>query len=327
MKTFIKVFIVSLLFFFVAFYIGANVYLQENSDKVEGNIGIGFAENINIPEAFLTKLEVKAKEPEEFSSLEEAIEKSNRKNFLILGMEDSRSDTIILGSFCQDSKNFNLIAIPRDTYVHRKGFNDGEKRKINSVYQDHGIGGIKQTVSYILEDIPIHHHVIIDYEGVVEIVDLVGGVEVDVPFHMKYRDPSSKPPLDIDIKAGNQVLDGKQSLDFIRYRKGNNRMGYKDGDLERIKAQQVFLKSFASKAMDNLIGVITKGFKHVDTDIKILEALAYGRKAIGMSGDDIKFDLLPGKPDFREVRKSIYSYYIYNEREVKSMLEEIYNVK
>lgn len=327
MKTFFKVFIVSLLFFFVAFYVGANLYIQENSEKLEGNIGIGFAENINIPETILTKLEVKAKEAEEFSSLEEALAKSNRLNFLILGMEDIRSDTIILASFCQDSKKLDLIAIPRDTYVHRKGYNDGEKRKINSVHYDHGVDGVKQTVSYILEDIPIHHHINIDYEGVVEMVDLVGGVEVDVPFHMKYRDPASKPPLDIDIEAGEQVLDGKQSLDFIRYRKGNNRMGYKDGDIDRIKAQQVFLKSFASKAMDNVITIISKGFKYLETDIKILDALAYGRKAIGMSGDDIEFRLLPGKPDFREVNKRIYSYYIFNEREIKSMLEEIYKVK
>lgn len=327
MKTFLKVFIVSLLFFFVAFYIGAGIYVEQNNAELEDNFGIGFAENISIPETILTKLEVKPKEAEKFSSLEEALENSNRLNFLVLGMEDIRSDTIILGSFCKDSKKIDLVAIPRDTYVHRKGYNDGEKRKINSVYYDHGIDGVKQTVSYILQEIPIHHHIMIDYEGVEQIVDLVGGVEVDVPFPMRYKDPTSKPPLDIDIKAGNQVLDGKESLDFIRYRKGNNRMGYRDGDLDRIKAQQAFLKSFASKAMDNVITVITKGFKHVKTDIKILDALAYGRNVIGISSDDIEFRLLPGKSDFREVNKRIYSYYIFNDREIKSMLEEIYNVK
>ncbi|NLY44463.1 MAG: LytR family transcriptional regulator [Tissierella sp.] len=327
MKTFLKVFIVSFLFFFVAFYIGANVYIQQNNEKLEGNIGIGFAENINVPETIISKLEVAPKEPEEFGSLEEAFLNSNRINFLILGLEDTRSDTIILASFCQDSKRFDLIAIPRDTYVHRKGYNDGEKRKINSVYYDHGVDGVKKTISYILPEIPIHHNVMIDYEGVEKIVDLVGGVEMDVPFHMRYRDPTSKPPLDIDIKAGNQILDGKQSLDFIRYRKGNNRTGYHDGDLGRIKAQQDFLKAFASKAMDNAITVITRGLKYVDTDVKFLDALSYGRNIIGISSEDIQFRLLPGKSDFREVNRRIYSYYIYNDRDIKTMLEEIYNVK
>jgi anionic cell wall polymer biosynthesis LytR-Cps2A-Psr (LCP) family protein len=147
MKTFLKAFVVSLFFFFAAFYLGVEVNIENNRANMEGDIGIGFAENINIPNTLLTKLEVEPKEPEQFKSLEEAFEKSNRINFLILGMEDVRSDTIILASFCQDSKKLNLISIPRDTYVHRKGYNDGEKRKINSVYFDHGIDGVKQTVS------------------------------------------------------------------------------------------------------------------------------------------------------------------------------------
>ncbi|MDR7870955.1 MAG: LCP family protein [Tissierellaceae bacterium] len=327
MKTFIKVFIVSLLFFFVAFYIGAGANIENNKSEIGEDIGIGFAENINISDNLLQKLEVEAKEPQEFDSLEEAFEKSNRINFLILGMEDVRSDTIILASFCQDSKKFDLIAIPRDTYVHRKGYNDGEKRKINSVYYDHGIDGVKQTVSYILPDIPIHHYVMIDYEGVEKVVDIVGGVEVNVPFHMKYKDPTSKPPLDINLKAGLQTLDGKQSLDFIRYRKGNNRMGYVDGDLGRIKAQQDFLKAFVLKAKDNIIPVITKGLRYVKTDMGLIDALSYGRKTIGISSEDIEFVTLPGKSDLRAVNKKIYSYFIYNDREIKSMLEKIYNVK
>lgn len=327
MKTFLKVFIVSLLFFFVAFYIGANVYIENNSDKIEGNMSIGFAENINIPDTILAKLEVRPKEREQFKSLEEAFEKSNRTNFLVLGMEDVRSDTIILASFCPDSKKIDLIAIPRDTYVHRKGYNDGEKRKINSVYFDHGIDGVKKTISYILPDIPIHYYMMIDYEGVEKIVDLVGGVELDVPFHMKYRDPTSKPPLDIDIKPGYQLLDGKQSLDFIRYRKGNNRMGYRDGDLGRINAQKDFLKAFIPRAKDNVFTLVTKGLKYLKTDIKLMEALSHGRNAIGISSEDMNFRLLPGKSDLREVNKNIYSYYIYNDREIQSMLEEIYNIK
>ena len=327
MKTFLKVFIVSLVFFFVAFYIGAKVNIENNRARVEGDIDIGFAENINIPETILTKLEVEPKEPEEFNSLEEAFEGSKRINFLILGMEDVRSDTIILASFCKDSKKFNLISIPRDTYIHRKGYNAGDKRKINSVYYDHGIDGVKQTVSYILPDIPIHHYVMIDYEGVEKIVDLSGGVQVDVPFHMRYKDPTSNPPLNINIKAGLQELDGKQSLDFVRYRKGNNRLGYKDGDLGRIKAQQNFIEAFVSKAKDNIITVITKGLKYINTDMGLIDALSYGRNAIGMTGEDIEFITLPGKDDFREVNKRIYSYFIYNDREIKSMLEEIYNVK
>ena len=167
MKTFLKVFIVSIFFFIVAFYIGAQVSIENTRAEAGGNIDIGFAENINIPKTILTKLEVEPKEPEEFSSIEEAYEKSNRINFLILGMEDVRSDTIMVASFCQDSKKIDLISIPRDTYVHRKGYDAGDKRKINSVYYDHGIDGVRQTVSYILPNIPIHNYIMIDRKSVV----------------------------------------------------------------------------------------------------------------------------------------------------------------
>ncbi len=327
MKTFVKVFVVSLLFFFVAFYIGAEVNIGNNRDRIDGDIGVGFAENISIPETILAKLAVETKEADKYSSLEEAFEKSNRLNFIILGMEDIRSDTIMLASFCPDSKNMDVIAIPRDTYVHRKGYNDGEKRKINSVYYDHGIDGVKQTVSYILPDIPIHHYVMMDYSGVEAVIDLIDGVEIEVPFHMDYSDPTSDPPLNIDIKEGRQILDGKQSLDFIRYRKGNNRMGYVDGDLGRISSQQLFMKAFASKAKDNIIPIITRGLKYVKTDIGMMDALSYGRNAIGISEEDINFVTLPGKDDLRAINKRIYSYYIFNEREIKNMLEEIYNVQ
>ena len=109
-------------------------------------------------------------------------------------------------------------------------------------------------------------------KGVENIIDSIGGVEVMVPFNMKYEDPTANPPLNIDIKEGKQVLDGEKSLEFLRYRKGNNnKEGYIDGDLGRIKAQQQFLKSFVDKALSyRLPVVIKKGFDYVKTDIKLI---------------------------------------------------------
>src|SRR5690606_1573862 len=106
-----------------------------------------------------------------YSSFQEALKHSPRVNVLVLGMEDVRTDTILLASFHRDAKKIDIISIPRDTYIHRKGYNGGDQRKINSVYYSHGVKGVMQTVSYILEDIPIHHYAMIDYDGVISIVD------------------------------------------------------------------------------------------------------------------------------------------------------------
>lgn len=327
MKTFIRVFIVSVLFFSVAFYIGAFTSLKENNISIENSILFGFYDGSEITKKLITKLEVKPKEDKTFITLEDAFANSSRVNFLVTGMEDVRTDTILLVSFNKDTKKIDVISIPRDTYVHRKNYNRGEERKINSVYFSHGTEGLKKTVSHIMEGIPLHHHIMIDYEGVEEIVNLIGGVEVDVPFDLKYKDPYADPPLNINLKKGIQTLNGKKALEFLRWRKDNRNKGYIDGDLGRIKAQQQFLSSFANKASENLLNVVIKGFKYVDSDINLMEVISYARLALGMTSEDINFLILPGKSDLRTINRKLFSYYIYNPKETRKLLEEIYNVK
>lgn len=328
MRTFTKVFIVSFFCFFVALYMGAASYLSTNDIDVNDNMGFGFYEKEDLTKVLLNKLETKPKEDKVFSSMADAVENSPRINFLILGMEDVRTDSILFASFNKDTKKIDVISIPRDTYVHRKGYNAGDLRKINAVYYSHGVEGVKKTVSYILNDIPIHHHIIVDYEAVEELVNIVGGVEVEVPFDMKYSDPTAKPPLNINLTKGYQTLDGKKALDFIRWRKSNNnKSGYIDGDIGRIKAQQQLLSSLAGKASGNIIKIITKGFKHIESDMGLFDLMAYGRSAIGIKTEDIKFTTLPGESDMRPINRQVYSYYVYNQNEITSLLEEIYNVK
>lgn len=327
MKTFLKVFIVSFLFFVVAYYLGGFSYVKDQGLSVKENYDFGFYQSENIPDIILSKIKTEAKEDKIFTSLEEAKELSSRVNFLIVGMEDVRTDTMMLASFNKDSKAIDVISIPRDTYVHRKGHNRGEERKINSVYNDHGIEGVKKTISYILEDIPIHHHIILDYDGVKEIVDLVGGLDVDIPRNMRYEDHTADPPVYIDLKEGRQVLDGKKTLDFIRWRKDNRNKGYIDGDLGRVKAQQQIIKSLIIKIKDNLINVIISGFKYVKSDINLLDAIGYGRNAIGINEENVNFLILPGEAESRIYNKKMLSYFIYDKNEVKKMVEQMYNVK
>src|SRR5690625_738396 len=324
MKTIIKVLIVSLIFLGLIFSIGNKSYIKDNKDKL--------GTEINPPkrdEEIIENDEIdwkESKEPENYNTLEEAFNHSKRVNFLILGLEELNSDTIMLASMCQNEESIDLISLPRDTYIHRKGYDAGEQRKINAVYYNHGIAGVKKTVSYILKGIPIHHYLILDYEGVEAIVDTVGGVEIDVPFHMKYDDPYSNPPLHIDIPAGRQTLNGKMALDFIRYRQGNQGGGYPDGDLGRIRAHQEFLKSFATRAKKNILSLIPSVLKYVETDVSILKALGYGKSMLNLENENINFILLPGSPEFRRVQGKRFSYYIYDKEKIDFMLKEIYRV-
>ncbi len=329
MRKFLKVFIVSFSFFFLSMAIGSYSYLRENDIKLENNLGFGFYEELKIKNINVEKdVEIKKEkvEPIVYDNLKLAMENSNRINFLIMGMDDVRTDTIILASFCQDTKKIDLIHIPRDTYVYREKYKRADQQKINSIYAIDGILALQDTISSILNGMKIHYYATIDYKAVESIVDEVGGVSVDVPFKMRYKDPSLNPPLIIDIPAGEQLLDGKKSLQFLRYRKGSKNEGYIDGDLGRIRAQQDFLKSFIDKAMDNRIKIVKSGFKHIKTDIGLLTALSYAKNVIGMTVDDVNIDILPGKSEFKSINGTILSYYIRDERAITEFLNNMYNV-
>lgn len=332
MRTFWKVFSISFIFFFVAMALGSYSYLknehEDNNLGIVSQIGGGKLEKQKeeTQDKELEKTVEKEEEiikEESFSSLEEAIKKSKRINAVIMGMEDVRTDTIIFLSFDLNKKDVYAVSIPRDTYIYRKGYDLAEQRKINAIYESHGAEGMKQAVSYIFHQVPIHHYVVLDYEGVKNIVDSLGGVEVVVPFDMKYQDLSANPPLRINLKAGRQVLNGDKALQFLRYRKG-----YIEGDLGRIKAQQEFLKSFAKKALSFRLPVVIKNvYEYVETDISLFEALYYATKMLNMEGENIKFITLPGKPEFRKYGGKLLSYFIFNSQETKKLIEEIYNVE
>lgn len=317
MKTFFKTFIVSLLFFLVAYSLGSFYSLRNNNVELDDYISQGEKLNTNIINAQQRELELK--EEIEFDDLDTALEESSRVNFLILGLEDIRTDTMILASFDSDAKILDLISIPRDTYIHRKGYNTGPQRKINAIYYANGVEGVKQAVKHIV-DIPIDNHIIIDFEGVKEVVDLVGGVEVDVPFHMKYKQ--------IDLKPGKQVLNGEEALGFIRWRKNDdNSNNYIDGDLGRIKAQHEFLKSLLAKSKDNIVSLVRSGFKYVDTDLKIFETIMLARDVNGIDNKNTRFYTVPGEHEFRTIDGVINSYYIFNGEEAEELIKNIYNVK
>ena len=328
MRTFWKVFSIAFVFFLIAIALGSYSYLVTeggHNHKLD-MVGQEEGEEVDSPDQE-SQLEEEEEAIEEekstFSSLKEAFEESKRINMVIMGLEDVRTDVIIFLSFDLNKKDVYAISIPRDTYIYRKGYELAEQRKINAVYESHGADGMKQTVSYIFEEAPIHHYVVLNYEGVKRIVDSLGGVEVVVPFNMKYQDLSADTPLRIDLKAGKQVLDGDKALQFLRYRKG-----YVEGDLGRIKAQQEFIKSFIKKALSFRLPTVIKNiYEYVETDISLFEALYYATKMINIRAEDIKLSTLPGQAEFRKYGGRLLSYYIFNNQETKRLIEEIYNVE
>ncbi len=250
--------------------------------------------------------------------------KNERINVLLLGLEHERSDTIMVASYNTKTKTADIISIPRDTYIERDGFKNSANNKINSVYTVKGIEGLNKIILSVT-GIKIDKYVTIDYDGVRAAVNAVGGVEVDVPFHMRYTDPYSDPPLDINIPAGKQLIKGDRAMEFLRFRKTNyaGYKGYAEGDLGRIEAQQGFVKSAIKKALSfRLPKVVSEVYPYVKTDVALSEATSLAVGSIGLSAENINFHTLPG------TTKTIngISFYIINQEETKSLIYDILDI-
>lgn len=265
----------------------------------------------------------------------EKIKNSERINIVAMGVGiQPLADTIMVISCNPNDKTFDIISIPRDTYYYVEGHESGDHRKINAAYARDREEGILKGVSDIL-GIPIHNYLKIRYKGVEELVDMIGGVSVNVPFHMKYEDITDIPPLYIDIEEGYQVLDGENAVKYLRYRHGNEKdekgnyiEGYHNQDLGRTKAQQKFIISAVKQSLNfNLPNIIKKGFEVVKTNMDLEEVLVYVSQFGKIDTEKIDTYNLPGNSKYLKVNGISYSYYVYNEEKVNELIDKIYNIE
>lgn len=149
------------------------------------------------------------------------------------------SDAIMLAMVNPEEKKIHLISIPRDARVNIPGYGYG---KINAAYPR---GGAKLLINTVEEwlGIDILAYLSINYQGFIDLVDLAGGIEVIVPRDMRYDAPGDG--TSINLKKGKHVLDGKNTLDFVRFRKSND--GRHDSDYDRMERQQQVLIALGEK--------------------------------------------------------------------------------
>lgn len=311
-KLFIKTFLIAFVLF-AGIGIGATTVIDKISNYNPFDIG---GERSPILEEEL-KLDSLIAEESGFS---QTFKEANRANVLLLGVNGGLTDTIMLVSFDMDNKKVDVISVPRDTYYKRNGYNGAAELKLNAAYKGNPVNTAR-AVSEILCGMPINYYAVIEYEGVENIVDAMGGVPMEIPDingkgGMYYTDPYDTPPLKIAIPAGYQVLDGEHAVQFLRFRKG-----YVEGDLGRVKAQQEFVKSAFKQCLSfNLPTIAKTVFENVDSDISLGTALSLATKAIGISGEDITTYTIPNYPDPDP------PYYVYpDEDKVEEMIRMIYD--
>lgn len=227
-------------------------------------------------------------------------------NILLLGVDEGgmRSDTIMLVSLNGKTKKINVLSIPRDTRVPF----GSNHYKINSAIgigaQEVAKGNLKQPEELTIQKVkmltgmPVHYFMTVNFDGFKEIIDILGGVDFEVPFDMVYDDPAQN--LHINLKAGMQHLDGQKAHDFVRFRKGNaGHKGYATGDLGRIEAQQAFMRALAEqKIKPQYLLKATELFDSIKDNIRTNYSAADLIKHLGIikniTGEDIEMHQMPG---------------------------------
>ena len=147
-----------------------------------------------------------------------------KQNILLLGIdsngdgsdlwEGTRSDTIMVVNIDPRTRTVKAISIPRDSKVFLP-----ENKGVSKINSAHAIGGVNLVKKTLKETfgIKIDHYIIIHDEAVEHIVDALGGIPIYVEKPMKYHDWAGR--LHIDLNKGNTVLNGKQAVGYLRYRK------------------------------------------------------------------------------------------------------------
>lgn len=232
---------------------------------------------------------------------------NQRINILFLGLDRrlgvpagtaARTDTVFVLTIDPYSKTAGVFSIPRDLLVEIPDGSGGYNTdRINVVweegqftYKDYPGGGpglIKDTIKRNF-DIPIDNYVILDFQNFIDLIDEVGGIDVDVPEYVAdydYTDCQGCYGTVVEFPAGMQHMDGKTALAYARLRK-------MDSDFKRIERQQLVIKATAEKAMSiNLftgpgkaISLYGKYKDAVDTDFSdfLIPGLARLAQQIGI---------------------------------------------
>lgn len=249
---------------------------------------------------------------------------------LIMGESTGMSDTIIACTYNPKTQNAAMLSIPRDTYVTNGNYKYSAQNKINSVYNSGA--NPEKTLEAVneLTGLDMKYYVLVDTEALIKLVDLIGGVEFDVPIDMNYDDSSQN--LHIHLKKGYQTLTGEQAEQVVRFRHNNNGSSYSydygNEDYGRMKTQRnliiaVVKQTVKLKNVTEIKNMMNIMKEDVKTNVDLNMLLDYVPYAMDMNLDTIKTAQLPGESK----QKSGGWFFFHNEEETQTLVDELFNEK
>lgn len=248
-----------------------------------------------------------------FSHLTDPFAGVHRLHILILGADDmeearGRADAIMVLFLNPERKRAALLSLPRDLRVEIPGHG---LDKINHAYHYGNIELTRETVERLL-GITTDYYAKVDFTAFKQIVDMLGGVDIEVPFRMKKHTYCGE----IDLQPGLQHLDGEEALGFVRYRE--------DSDFKRGERQQQLLRAIIQQKLrltnlPRLIKVAGVARKAIDTDMEWSKVPAL----VGILKNLEPAEIMPAVIPARGCYINGISYVELRERSFFEMMDEI----
>lgn len=241
-KLFIKKLIYTTLIILVATFIATFAYSYFKIDKSVVSTFKQSQKTIPIDQTF-----------DKFSLLIVGIDENDSRKAEGQTRENSRTDSIIYATVNKKSKEAHIVNIPRDSLTLMTTKEDISKANVSfydKITHAYAYGGIDNTIQSVnnLLNVPINFYVIINFKAFEDTINMLGGVEVDVPFDMVEQNANGEANT-VSLKKGRQLLNGEEALAFARSR-------YYDSDIERGQRQLQIISSILNKAKD--LNLLTK---------------------------------------------------------------------
>lgn len=216
---------------------------------------------------------------------------------------DGLSDSMLLLRFNPQTEQVVVLSLPRDT----RTYVGGRLTKLNEANREGGPALTAESVSDLLGGVAIDRYVRINVQGVEKLIDALGGVTVTVPEAMKYQDDSQH--LYINLKAGEQKLNGNQALQFLRFRYDSK------GDIGRVQRQQMFMGAMTEQVVNpttiaRLPKILSVIQSNVDTNLSVEELLALMGYSAQVNRANVQMLMLPGS--FSTHKEFKLSYWLPN---------------
>ncbi len=259
----------------------------------------------------------------------EDVENLDTINVLLLGvsqdLDSTLTDTIIVCSYNPKNQSAYMLSIPRDTFIGNNKNAPKGTDKINSLYAKSPQKLLKKVSD--ITGIDLDYYIVISNSALIEIVDIIGSIDFEVPIDMDYDDPTQD--LHIHLKKGMQKIDGEKAEQLLRFRHNNDGSSYPaeygDNDFGRMKTQRAFItetlkQTLVLKNIFKSKSILDTILKNIETNMDVKEELLpYIPAAVEFNINSIISEQLPGQSE----KLNDLWFFVHYKNETKKLVNEL----